>query len=338
MNLSSQIRFWIIHRKIFVLLMLCAVFLTPTKVIAAPCTGLPAIGSTAISNCDLVISAITGVDEANGVELSTTNTAVLTLNSGAAVTINSGGTLAVGSIALNGGTIAIDNGGTTRPNTPIYIPDTDSDGWADSVSSPALTPGGNNRRLSLMQSSTVADCNGNEYSTTNTCLLANGGACSADNVCVSGICGTNADGDSYFSLAALHTGTCQASALPYTDCYDSNANAYPGSATCSTSHRGDGSYDYNCSSGETTCGSIKNYSCSTTLLTNDYCSGTTCAANTVAGYLTTTTACGQTGCTCSTTASRGTSCSAVGGPYPSCSVDTTATYCNAVASGGQACQ
>jgi len=40
----------------------------------------------------------------------------------------------------------------------------------------------------------------------------------------------------------------------YSDCYDSNANAYPSSTYCGTANRGDGSFDYNCSGSATTCG------------------------------------------------------------------------------------
>jgi hypothetical protein len=45
---------------------------------------------------------------------------------------------------------------------------------------------------------------------------------------------------------------CSPGSYPYTatttgDCYDSNALAKPGTSTYYTSHRGDGSYDYNCS-------------------------------------------------------------------------------------------
>lgn len=325
--------------QLMVLLIGCIMLSSPRAVYAVACTGVPAIGNASISNCDLTIAQNTanGADQANNIELSTTNTAVLTVGPGANVTVNSGGTLAAGSINLTGGVISIDTGGATKPNGPLYAADADADGWADSLTATASTESGR-RRFSLMKSFTATDCDSGAHSATNTCLTANGGACSADNTCLSGICGTNSDGDAYFSLAAGHTGTCQASSLPYTDCYDSNANAYPSSAYCSASHRGDGSYDYNCSSTETTCGTIRDYSCSSTQLTNDYCSGTTCAANTVTGYLASSAACGAVGCTCSTSLTRGTSCSAVGGPYPSCSLPTTASYCSAVSSAAQSCQ
>jgi len=80
--------------------------------------------------------------------------------------------------------------------------------------------------------------------------LANGGSCSSDAVCCSNICGTDDDSDNYFSQSAGHTGTCQATTHPYTDCYDSNANVHPGQNSYFTSHRGDGSFDYNCDGAE----------------------------------------------------------------------------------------
>lgn len=311
----------------------------PKRTFAVSCAGLPSIGNITLSNCTLSVSAVTGADQANNLELSGANSAVLTLNPGASVTVNAGGTLAAGSIVFNGGTIAIDSGAYTRANTPLYVNDADADGWPDSFTPTTSTASGM-RRLSLMQSSSTTDCNSGAYSQTNTCLKANGVACTADAQCVSGICGTNADGDSYFSLAFGHTGTCQASSLPYTDCYDANATVYPGSATCMAVDRGDGSFDYNCSSSESTCGGTTyNYACGSVQLTNDYCSGTTCASNTVTGYTASATACGQIGCRCTNSATtRGTSCNAVGGMYPSCDIPTTAAYCSAVSSGAQPCQ
>lgn len=76
--------------------------------------------------------------------------------------------------------------------------------------------------------------------------LVDGEACSSDSACCSGICGTDADGDNYFSETLGHTGTCQTTGYPYTDCYDANSNAKPGQTSYFTSHRGDGSFDYNC--------------------------------------------------------------------------------------------
>ncbi|MDD3427596.1 MAG: hypothetical protein PHR42_01500, partial [Caldisericia bacterium] len=75
------------------------------------------------------------------------------------------------------------------------------------------------------------------------CCSANGVACSSDANCCSSICGTNADGDNYFSQAAGHTGTCQATSKLYTDCDDSCSTCYPSSTAYTTSPDG---RDQNC--------------------------------------------------------------------------------------------
>ncbi len=60
------------------------------------------------------------------------------------------------------------------------------------------------------------------------------------------------DGDRDNYGAGSSSSICSGSSLPTgyvtnnTDCYDSNANAKPGQASFFTSHRGDGSFDYNC--------------------------------------------------------------------------------------------
>jgi hypothetical protein len=156
--------------------LLAAVLSFPTNVFAISCTGLPSIGSRVLSNCTLTVSSVTGADQANNIELSAANTAVLTLNPGASVTINSGGPLAAGSVSLNGGTIAIDNGGFTKANTPIYVDDADADGWPDAITPTNATSSGK-RRFSLMRSASTTDCSSsvftNEYP-----FNSNGGALS----------------------------------------------------------------------------------------------------------------------------------------------------------------
>lgn len=89
---------------------------------------------------------------------------------------------------------------------------------------------------------------------------ANGESCSSDSDCCSAICGTDGDGDNYFSEAAGHTGTCQATSHPYTDCCDSDGGSHPG-AGYHTFTNACGSWDWNCDgktsksdcSGTTTC-------------------------------------------------------------------------------------
>ena len=98
---------------------------------------------------------------------------------------------------------------------------------------------------------------------TGTCSyqLANGQICSVASNCSSGNCYIDADGDRYAPSSG--TKTCRAnSQLAGTDCYDSNANANPGQTLYFTTHRGDGSFDYNCNSSPdkqgTTCLSANN--------------------------------------------------------------------------------
>ncbi len=86
----------------------------------------------------------------------------------------------------------------------------------------------------------------------------------------------DADGDMY-SVGASES-VCMGEALPAeyatgyalssfgTDCYDGNANAFPGSTYFGTSHRGDGSYDYDCD-GATTANASSCYSCAATVST-----------------------------------------------------------------------
>jgi hypothetical protein len=97
------------------------------------------------------------------------------------------------------------------------------------------------------------------------------------------------DGDTY----GITGGTqcwCDSGSYPYTgltatDCYDSNANAFPGQPAYFTSHRGDGSYDYNCSGGEERQYSTVSSGCAWDIVYID------CECDT-AGWATSTPACG----------------------------------------------
>lgn len=64
-------------------------------------------------------------------------------------------------------------------------------------------------------------------------------------------CYRDADSDTYYSTAGSSICTGASCPVGYSgtqgnDCYDSNANANPGQASWFSSHRGDGSFDYNC--------------------------------------------------------------------------------------------
>lgn len=130
------------------------------------------------------------------------------------------------------------------------------------------------------------------------CCFDNGVACSSDGDCCSVICGTNADGDNYFSEAAGHTGICQSTSKPYTDCCDSDNLAYPGEGTYYSSTNNCGSWDYDCS------GTTNKYDCtvrSVNASDSGPCYLRTACTSTVTRYRVCTTNsattlnCGQTG-------------------------------------------
>lgn len=82
--------------------------------------------------------------------------------------------------------------------------------------------------------------------------------CTNNATCASATSGSTGNGTTVVSYTA---GNLQSTTgAGNTDCYDANAAttnaelAYPGSATCSTASRGDGSYDYNCTGGGVACG------------------------------------------------------------------------------------
>jgi hypothetical protein len=115
------------------------------------------------------------------------------------------------------------------------------------------------------------------YATNNT--DCNDTGTNSANVRISATCYVDVDNDNYGSTTAkscTNNATCGsatwasgAAGTPAasgnfsavnTDCYDANPAttnaelAYPGSATCGTTNRGDGSFDYNCAGGNTYCG------------------------------------------------------------------------------------
>lgn len=117
------------------------------------------------------------------------------------------------------------------------------------------------------------------------------------------------------------------------DCYDNNANAKPGSTYCGTTNRGDGSFDYNCSSSSTKCGTIYNRSAGSQL--NEPCKTNRCQPVYVTSYITATINCGQTGYVCTANGSACTDCDVIDG---SCGCSSSTTYCSAASGGTQACQ
>lgn len=280
------------------------------------------------------ITTVEGIDKPGILESSTENTASLQIGSGSSITINNGGSLVVGSLNIAGGSIAIQAGGQIKLNTPIYIADGDADGYPNAFTFYTATASGR-RRLGFMRDFTTVDCGDSNYSTANQCCVSGTyyadsdgdgyGTGAAIQMCpAAGYVANNTDcndanaslyrsvagyrdndGDGYG--AGAYT-TCAGAAGSYvasnTDCYDSNANARPGSATCSSTHRGDGSYDYNCSGTNTICGTTLNYSASSYLWTGQHGTGSCnnnnadCRPNSATLYASITSSYGQTAATC----------------------------------------
>jgi len=203
------------------------------------------------------------------------------------MTLNSTDTLVVGSLELSGGSIAIAQGGQIKINEPVWAIDADADGYtSDTKLYYGDQPAGGVRKSTVTTLAT-ADCGDSTYATNNVCCTvatryqdADGDTYGNPSVSISA-CTTagyvdnntdcndasaslyrtvagylDSDGDGYG--AGAYT-TCVGASGSYvannTDCYDANANAKPGSTYCSTTNRGDGSYDYNCSGTSTKCGS-----------------------------------------------------------------------------------
>ena len=231
---------------------------------------------------------VMGVDSGTG----NLNTAVLNLQSGI-LTVNANETVVAGSFSLSGGSIAVaTNGGQLKPGSALWAIDADDDGYSSNTKLYyGGRPGPVGKRKSQVTTLSTADCDDGFYATNNVCCTvatryqdADGDTYGNPSVSISA-CTTagyvdnntdcndasaslfrsvagylDSDGDGYgagaYTTCVGATGSYVASGA---DCYDSNVSAYPGSGACSASHRGDGSYDYNCSGGNTGCGTSFNY-------------------------------------------------------------------------------
>jgi len=108
-----------------------------------------------------------GVDAGTG----STNTATITINSGI-LTVNSNQSIGFGTLTLSGGSVALATGGQLRPGMPLWMVDSDADGYPASLTQylQSSAPAGGRRR-NLITSLTTVDCNDNSYSDTNTCTF-----------------------------------------------------------------------------------------------------------------------------------------------------------------------
>jgi len=142
------------------------------------------------------------------------------------------------------------------------------------------------------ESTATIDCDDAAYSETNTC-------------CTLLTWYRDADADGYGN-PSITTSSCTQPAgyvSNNTDCYDSNANAKPNQTNCYSSHRGDGSFDYDCNGSAAACNSCSTgYSTTASLAdrscVNNYCynSGSTFTGYTCSGE---TSSCGASGYSCS---------------------------------------
>ena len=120
-------------------------------------------------NSVCTVATIDGIDNAQLSESSTINSGVLTLSGSGSVTINSSGKLLVGSLSFSGGSISIQSGGVIKTGAPVYIIDSDDDGWpSEFVLYESSSEG--KRRLGVMRSFVTTDCNDtNDFSLLNPC-------------------------------------------------------------------------------------------------------------------------------------------------------------------------
>ncbi len=193
-------------------------FLKPEP--ASACTSLP-IGGDYTTNASCAFpGTINGIDNGN---FTIADGHTLTINAGQTIVWNSGKTLTInGAIAIN------KAGGAQLRKTNLWMIDADADNYPTSLTQIAQddAPTGGRRR-NLMTQIAAVDCND-----TNAALLVNGYA--------------DGDGDGY-GAGELFCGGAVANG---DDCYDANANANP-AGQWSITHRGDGSWDFNCDSTET---------------------------------------------------------------------------------------
>lgn len=120
-----------------------------------------------------VPSSNTYVIDVTTSESSTSNGGQLNINGSSLIIFNTGN-LVLGTLSLGGGYLTVQNGGQLSvgsSSNPKWVADADADGWAANFTTYDATAAGR-RRLGLMRSTTVADCNDNAYSVTNTCYTS----------------------------------------------------------------------------------------------------------------------------------------------------------------------
>jgi hypothetical protein len=191
------------------------------------CADVPIGGSYTVAASCSFPKPIDGIDNGG-----------ITINSDTTLTINAGQTIAwsPGFSVVVDGTIAINKDGAQLRKTYLWMIDADSDNYpATTTQYPQDTAPTNGRRRYLMNTISSTDCDD---------------AAATKWQYFTGY--TDADNDDYGTGSSQQI--CSGESLPagYSsqggDCYDANANAKPGQTSYFTTDRGDGSFDYNCSS------------------------------------------------------------------------------------------
>lgn len=219
------------HKTLFLIILpLVSVFFIGVDFVsAASCSGVPISGNYTVSSSCTFANTVDGVEAGN-----------LTINEGTSLTINSGYTVAWNSgqtIYING-SLVVNTGGTLK-KTNLWMIDADNDHYPATTTQYAqdAAPTNGKRRSTMISITAVDPQDSNAACWQNL-------TCYKDN-----------DGDTYPGTGATRCkgASCASPSDTYdydsaTDCYDSNANAKPGQTTYYTTHRGDGSFDYNCDS------------------------------------------------------------------------------------------
>ncbi len=327
------------------LLLAFAIFFIPPSVFAGCTFSVNGAASTVTSSCSFD-NNIDGLDAGPGDGTSTTNTGELKI-AGGTLTILATQEIVLGKLTLTGGSLAIIDGGKLSIGKTLWYIDKDRDSYVTSLT-PMLSasmPTGGIRKSFLTPLG--IDCNDDDQA---------GQGIAVPHVFIAHTqCYVDADGDTYTNgLAAnttcLNTGSCAtatraslasngATSSPYTagrlanaangtDCGDSTSNAnnvYAHSGATAyysvpfLNNSGVSNYDYDCSSGGTAAGEVKDPSQPIYV-----CNVTGCATHvfTISNGFAAATACGATGTwnvyagavagTCTTTvAGAGTTCPAV---------------------------
>lgn len=240
-----------------------------------------------------VSSSCSFADSVDGADAGTgsTNTGTINVSSGATLTISASQTVATGSLTITNGNVVIISGGQVKSGTPLWVVDSDGDGYPDSTTQYAQTSAPTNG-IRRNAASSETDCDSGTYSETNTC-------------CTEYTWYQDSDGDGYGnpSVSQVNCNQPAGYVLDNTDCYDSNANAKPGQTTCYTTNRGDGSFDYDCNGSGSNCNTCSTSASSATYTYRQcdagYCytdpydetfTGWTCSGS--------TSTCGASGKTC----------------------------------------